>query len=147
MLLLCAGRGLVCTQFHHVSVRGLSIPKETRTYKQGGSWRCPVVQLLKWMFGRAQQLCTAQGVFPQLLWNVGAPSTDLVWTGELGGMQTIWNRERRKQRADSWHFPGNLDGKFWVQSRKVLCSEAKRCVKAEVVHAVLSCFSLSFENV
>lgn len=55
---------------------------------------------------------------------------DLVWMKELGGMKTIWNTEWRKQRADSWHFPGNLDGRFLVHSRKVLRSEAKRSVKA-----------------
>lgn len=41
---------------------GFVFPKETRTYKQGESWRCPVVRLLKRMLGRAQQLWTAQGI-------------------------------------------------------------------------------------
>lgn len=61
VLLLSAGRGLVYTQFHHV-FEGFVFPKATRTYKQGESWRCPVVQLLKRMSGRAQQLRTAQGI-------------------------------------------------------------------------------------
>jgi len=42
-------------------------PKETRALKEGGSWRCAVVQLLKQVVGRVEQLCALHSMaLPQL---------------------------------------------------------------------------------
>lgn len=83
-----------------------SFPKETRAYKQGGSWRYAVVQLLKQMFGRVEQLCALHSVFSAVGCSVKRYcSIAQTWCKRRKSLRWKIVETIGEEWADSWHFP------------------------------------------